>query len=185
MLHWCSFIHIHRLEEDGIAKEALLLTEKQAHEATRMTLTEALEKNEELLKKIHDDDKHILELQFTIQRSIIFIFKFLFQHICLCWDPTHSILQLLYYLLSLNICYSSNIFFCQYRLEENTAAKENLLLREREQNDATTKAQIESQERNEQLLKRFVDVDRKIDLLQDTIERYFAWYCSIFSFMRC
>ncbi|XP_052164075.1 myosin-17-like isoform X6 [Oryza glaberrima] len=115
---------IERLEEDGIAKEALLLTEKQAHEATRMTLTEALEKNEELLKKIHDDDKHILELQFTIQR-----------------------------------------------LEENTAAKENLLLREREQNDATTKAQIESQERNEQLLKRFVDVDRKIDLLQDTIER--------------
>uniref|UniRef100_A0A0E0N1L6 Myosin motor domain-containing protein n=1 Tax=Oryza rufipogon TaxID=4529 RepID=A0A0E0N1L6_ORYRU len=115
---------IKRLEEDGIDKEALLLTEKQAHEATRMTLTEALEKNEELLKKIHDDDKHILELQFTIQR-----------------------------------------------LEENTAAKENLLLREREQNDATTKAQIESQERNEQLLKRFVDVDRKIDLLQDTIER--------------
>ncbi|KAF2951967.1 myosin-17 isoform X10 [Oryza sativa Japonica Group] len=115
---------LQRLEEDGIAKEALLLTEKQAHEATRMTLTEALEKNEELLKKIHDDDKHILELQFTIQR-----------------------------------------------LEENTAAKENLLLREREQNDATTKAQIESQERNEQLLKRFVDVDRKIDLLQDTIER--------------
>uniref|UniRef100_A0A0E0FS65 Myosin motor domain-containing protein n=1 Tax=Oryza nivara TaxID=4536 RepID=A0A0E0FS65_ORYNI len=115
---------IKRLEEDGIAKEALLLTEKQAHEATRMTLTEALEKNEELLKKIHDDDKHILELQFTIQR-----------------------------------------------LEENTAAKENLLLREREQNDAITKAQIESQERNEQLLKRFVDVDRKIDLLQDTIER--------------
>ncbi|KAL5222227.1 hypothetical protein ABZP36_026940 [Zizania latifolia] len=115
---------IKRLEEDGIAKEALLLTEKQAHEATRKTLTEALERNEELLKKIHDDDKQILQLQFTIQR-----------------------------------------------LEENTTAKENLLLREREQNDATTKAQIESQERNEQLLKKFVDVDRKIDLLQDTIER--------------
>ncbi|KAG8055649.1 hypothetical protein GUJ93_ZPchr0001g33025 [Zizania palustris] len=115
---------IERLEEDGIAKDALLLTEKQAHEATRNTLTEALERNEELLKKIHDDDKQILQLQFTIQR-----------------------------------------------LEENTAAKENLLLREKEQNDATIKAQIESQERNEQLLKKFVDVDRKIDLLQDTIER--------------
>ncbi|KAG8055648.1 hypothetical protein GUJ93_ZPchr0001g33025 [Zizania palustris] len=115
---------IKRLEEDGIAKDALLLTEKQAHEATRNTLTEALERNEELLKKIHDDDKQILQLQFTIQR-----------------------------------------------LEENTAAKENLLLREKEQNDATIKAQIESQERNEQLLKKFVDVDRKIDLLQDTIER--------------
>jgi hypothetical protein len=47
-----------------------------------------------------------------------------------------------------------------------------MLLREREQNDATTKAHIESQERYEELLKKFVDVDRKIDLLQDTIERY-------------
>jgi phage-related minor tail protein len=61
----------------------------------------------------------------------------------------------------------------QHRLEDNTATKENILLREREQNDATTKAQIESQERSEQLLKKFLDVDRKIDLLQDTIERYF------------
>ena len=59
----------------------------------------------------------------------------------------------------------------QHRLEENTATKENLLLREREQNDATTKVQIESQERSEQLLQKFLDVDRKIYLLQDTIER--------------
>uniref|UniRef100_A0A453F8G8 Uncharacterized protein n=1 Tax=Aegilops tauschii subsp. strangulata TaxID=200361 RepID=A0A453F8G8_AEGTS len=115
---------IDRLEEDGTAKDVLLLTEKQAHEATRKTLVEAQERNEELLKKIHDDDKNILQLQFTIQR-----------------------------------------------LEENTATKENLLLREREQNDATTKSQIESQERSEELLKKFVDVDRKIDLLQDSIER--------------
>lgn len=63
----------------------------------------------------------------------------------------------------------------KHRLEENTATKENLLLREREQNDATTKAQIESQERSEELLKKFVDVDRKIDLLQDSIERYFIF----------
>lgn len=49
------------------------------------------------------------------------------------------------------------------------------MLREREQNDATTKTQIESQERSEQLLKKFLDVDRKIDLLQDTIERYFSF----------
>ncbi|XP_062219503.1 myosin-17-like isoform X2 [Phragmites australis] len=115
---------IKRLEQDGTAKDALLLTEKQAHEGTQKTLTEAQERNEELLKKIHDDDKHILQLQFTIQR-----------------------------------------------LEENTVANENLLLREREQNDTTTKAHIESQERYEELLKKFVDVDRKIDLLQDTIER--------------
>jgi hypothetical protein len=67
-----------------------------------------------------------------------------------------------------------NCFFLHTdRLEENTAANENMLLREREQNDATTKAHIESQERYEGLLKKFVDVDMKIDLLQNTIERYF------------
>ncbi|CAL4974397.1 unnamed protein product [Urochloa decumbens] len=115
---------LQRLEQDGSAKEALLLTEKQEHEATRKTLNEAQERNEELLKKIHDNDKNILQLQFTIQR-----------------------------------------------LEETTVANENLLLREREQNDATTKAHIESQEKYEELLKKFVDVDRKIDLLQGTIER--------------
>ncbi|XP_025817048.1 myosin-17-like isoform X5 [Panicum hallii] len=116
---------VKRLEQDGTAKEALLLTEKQAHEATKKTLSEAQERNEELLKKIHDNDKNILQLQFTIQR-----------------------------------------------LEETTVANENLLLREREQNDATTKAHIESQEKYEELLKKFVDVDRKIDLLQGTIERF-------------
>ncbi|RCV27045.1 hypothetical protein SETIT_5G294200v2 [Setaria italica] len=57
------------------------------------------------------------------------------------------------------------------RLEETTVANENLLLREREQNDATSKAHVESQEKYEELLKKFVDVDRKIDLLQGTIER--------------
>lgn len=62
---------IHRLEQDCTAKEALLLTEKQGHEATRKMLSEAQERNEELLKKIHDNDKNILQLQFTIQRSVI------------------------------------------------------------------------------------------------------------------
>nr|XP_034598196.1 myosin-17-like isoform X3 [Setaria viridis] len=115
---------VRRLEQEATAKEALLLTEKQAHEATRKTLSEVQERNEELLKNIHDNDKHILQLQFTIQR-----------------------------------------------LEETTVANENLLLREREQNDATSKAHVESQEKYEELLKKFVDVDRKIDLLQGTIER--------------
>nr|XP_034598198.1 myosin-17-like isoform X5 [Setaria viridis] len=115
---------VKRLEQEATAKEALLLTEKQAHEATRKTLSEVQERNEELLKNIHDNDKHILQLQFTIQR-----------------------------------------------LEETTVANENLLLREREQNDATSKAHVESQEKYEELLKKFVDVDRKIDLLQGTIER--------------
>jgi len=66
----------------------------------------------------------------------------------------------------------SLIFFYKNRLEETTVANENLLLREREQNDTTTKAHNESQEKYEELLTKFIDVDRKIDLLQDTIERY-------------
>lgn len=50
---------------------------------------------------------------------------------------------------------------------------EALLLREREQSNATMKAHSESQERNSQLLKKFEDVDKKIGLLQGTIQRYF------------
>lgn len=46
-------------------------------------------------------------------------------------------------------------------------------MREREQNNTTMKVQEENQERNLQLLKRFEDVDKKIDLLQGTIQRYF------------
>ncbi|PWZ37987.1 Myosin-11 [Zea mays] len=57
-------------------------------------------------------------------------------------------------------------------LEETIVANENLLLREREQNDITTKAHNESQEKYEELLSKFIDVDRKIDLLQGTIERF-------------
>jgi len=52
---------ITRLEQDSTAKEALL-AEKQAHEATKKNLSEAQERNEELLKKIHDNDKNILQL---------------------------------------------------------------------------------------------------------------------------
>jgi hypothetical protein len=65
-------------------------------------------------------------------------------------------------------------FLCHdYRLQENASAKEALLSREREQNNATVKAHEESQERNSQLLKKFEDVDKKIDLLQGTIQKYF------------
>jgi myosin-5 len=67
----CFPLHIDRLEEDGTAKDVLMLAEKQAHEATRKTLVESQERNEELLAKIHDNDKNILQLQFTIQRFMI------------------------------------------------------------------------------------------------------------------
>uniref|UniRef100_A0A452ZP88 Myosin motor domain-containing protein n=1 Tax=Aegilops tauschii subsp. strangulata TaxID=200361 RepID=A0A452ZP88_AEGTS len=116
--------NIKRLEQDATAKDALLISEKQTHEATKKTLTETLGRNEELIKKIQDSDKHSLQLQLTVER-----------------------------------------------LQENASAKEALLLREREQSNTTMKVQEENQERNLQLLKRFEDVDKKIDLLQGTIQR--------------
>ncbi|XP_052156162.1 myosin-17-like isoform X1 [Oryza glaberrima] len=116
--------NIKRLEEDATTREALLISEKQTHEATKRTLTETQLRNEELINKIQDSDKHALQLELTIER-----------------------------------------------LQENASTMEALLLREREQSNATMKAHSESQERNSQLLKKFEDVDKKIGLLQGTIQR--------------
>ncbi|CAL4902054.1 unnamed protein product [Urochloa decumbens] len=115
---------IKRFEADATARDALLLSEKQAHEMTKKVLTETQWRNEELSKKIQDYDKNNLQLQLTVER-----------------------------------------------LQENTSATEVLLLREREQNSATMKAQAESQERNLQLLKKLEDVDKKIGLLQGSVQR--------------
>ncbi|CAL5096008.1 unnamed protein product [Urochloa decumbens] len=115
---------IKRFEADATARDALLLSEKQAHEMSKKVLTETQWRNEELIKKIQDYDKNNLQLQLTVER-----------------------------------------------LQENTSATEVLLLREREQNSATMKAQAESQERNLQLLKKLEDVDKKIGLLQGSVQR--------------
>ncbi|RCV16775.1 hypothetical protein SETIT_3G164800v2 [Setaria italica] len=115
---------IKRSEADATSRDALLLSEKQAHETTKKVLTETQCRNEELIKKIQDYDKNTLQLQLTVER-----------------------------------------------LQENASATEVLLLREREQNSATMKAQAESQERILQLLKKLEDVDKKIGLLQGSIQR--------------
>ncbi|KAL6851666.1 hypothetical protein ACP4OV_020230 [Aristida adscensionis] len=115
---------IKRFEADVTAREAIFLSEKEAHEMTKKNLTETQWRNEELIKTNHDCDKNILELRLTVER-----------------------------------------------LQENASAMEALLLKEREQNKANMKAQEESQERNLQLLKKFEDVDKKIGLLQGTVQR--------------
>jgi len=115
---------IKRFEADATAKDAFLLSEKQEHEMTKKVLTETQWRNEELIKKIQDHDKNIFQLQLTIER-----------------------------------------------LQENASATEVLMLREREQNNATMKAQAESQERNLQFLKKLEDVDKKIGLLQGSVQR--------------
>lgn len=66
-----SYFHDHRLEEDTTSRDVLLLSEKQTHEVTKKSLTETQGRNEELVKKIQDFDKHTLQLQLTVERSII------------------------------------------------------------------------------------------------------------------
>jgi hypothetical protein len=68
-----SHFGVLRLEQDATAKDALLISEKQTHEATKKTLTETLGRNEELIKKIQDSDKHSLQLQLTVERLIIIL----------------------------------------------------------------------------------------------------------------
>jgi myosin-5 len=48
-----------------------LLSEKQEHETTKKVLAETQWRNEELVKKIQDYDKNTLQLQLTVERSII------------------------------------------------------------------------------------------------------------------
>jgi hypothetical protein len=74
--------------------------------------------------------------------------------------------------ISALIFVSTPYLYHEYRLQENTSTAEALLLREREQNNATMKAQAETQERNLQLLNKLEDVDRKISLLQGNVQRY-------------
>ena len=157
-----------RLEQDATTRDALLVSEKQAHEATKKTLTETLGRNEELIKKIQDSDKHNLQLQLTVERLIIILGSmFLVKKLSEILSSKSFICS-----IPLNLTFSHD-----YRLQENASAKEALLLRERDQNNATVKAQEESQERNSQLLKKFEDVDKKIDLLQGTIQRYYMHPC--------
>lgn len=47
------------------------ISEKQAHETTKKILAEIQWRNEELIKKIQDYDKNILQLQLTVERSVI------------------------------------------------------------------------------------------------------------------
>ncbi|XP_023156085.1 myosin-11 isoform X10 [Zea mays] len=115
---------IKRFKAESTARDTILLSEKQAHETTKKVLTEIQSRNEELIKKIQDCDKNILELQLTVER-----------------------------------------------LQENTSTTEALLLREREQNNATMKAQAETQEINLQLLNKLEDVETKIGLLQGSVQR--------------
>lgn len=59
------------LEERLREKEALLATERQESEATKKSLSESEDRNQELLMKTEVTEKEIAHFQETIQRSVL------------------------------------------------------------------------------------------------------------------
>ncbi|ONM38754.1 Myosin family protein with Dil domain [Zea mays] len=181
---------IERLEQDVTAKEALLLTEKEAHDATRKTLTEAQEESGELLKKIHDNDKHILQLQFTIQRKIDLLqgtIERLGENTTkdsLLLSERHekdAIKKALTEAQEKNEELLMKVEDANEKieqlqttidmLEDNVAAKDVSLEAAMKENDAIRRSLTEAQERNDELLKKISDSEYRIHLLQDTIQK--------------
>ncbi|KAF0924298.1 hypothetical protein E2562_009998 [Oryza meyeriana var. granulata] len=171
---------VNRLEERTAEKDSLLAIERQENNATKDELTNAHKKITELVnesQQLQEVRKHLedtikrLEEDATTRETLLISEKQTHEVtkrtltetqlrngelINKIWDSDKHALQ-----LQLTV----------ERLQENASAMEALLLREREQSNATMKAHSESQERNSQLLKKFEDVDKKIGLLQGTIQR--------------
>lgn len=64
------FIHQFRLGENTTTKDTLLLSERHEKDAIRKALTEAEEKNDELLMKVEDSNEKIEHLQNTINKFV-------------------------------------------------------------------------------------------------------------------
>lgn len=60
----------HSLEERLREKDALLTTERLASEATKKSLNESEDRNQDLLMKIEVAEKDIAHFQETVQRSV-------------------------------------------------------------------------------------------------------------------
>ena len=64
------FMDGHSLEERLREKDALLTLERQESEATKKSLSESEDRNQNLLMKIEVAEKEIAHFQETIQRSV-------------------------------------------------------------------------------------------------------------------
>jgi len=63
---------IERLEEGATTTDALYLAEKQEHDHTKKSLSEAQGINKELLTKIEEAEKNIHQLLENVEKSVLF-----------------------------------------------------------------------------------------------------------------
>ena len=59
-----------------------------------------------------------------------------------------------------------------FRLEKHATSRESLLLKTKQNQDGTTKALAEAEKRNQELMKSSEDSDKKISLLEDSVNRF-------------
>ncbi|KAK3138149.1 hypothetical protein QOZ80_5AG0365180 [Eleusine coracana subsp. coracana] len=172
--------NVQRSDECTAEKESLLAAERQEAKTTKEELANAQKKVSELLHEAQHSQESRKQLEDIIKRfeadatsrgTILLSEK-------QAHDTTKKVLTETQrrYEESIKKIQDSDKSTLQLRLtvdrlQEKASATEALLLREREQNNATMKAHAESQERNLHLLKKFEDVDKKICLLQGTVQR--------------
>ncbi|XP_010231102.1 myosin-11 isoform X2 [Brachypodium distachyon] len=161
---------VNRLEECTAEKDSLLAIERQENNVTKEELANAQEKIKELEKQLEDIIKR-LEQDTTARDALLISEKQTHEATKKTLAEILGRNEELIKKIQDSDKHNLQLQLTVERLQENASAKEALLLREQEQNTTTMKAQAESQERNSQLLKKFEDVDKKIDLLQDTIQR--------------
>ncbi|KAL5231718.1 hypothetical protein ABZP36_030494 [Zizania latifolia] len=168
---------IKRLEEDATTREALFLSEKQMHEAAKKTLTETQLRNRELINKIQDSDKHALQLQLTVERlqenaSSMETLLLREREQSIATKNAHSESQERNsQLLKKFEDVDKKIGLLQgiiQRLGEQTT-KDTLLLSERQEKDELKKALMETEYKNEELVMKIEEANKKSEHLQDTI----------------
>ncbi|OEL35583.1 Myosin-17, partial [Dichanthelium oligosanthes] len=169
-----------RLEKHATARESLLLKTKQNLDCTTKALTEAQGRNRDLMTSFEDSAKKINMLEDSVNRfeADATARETLLLSEKQAHETTKKVLTETQWrneeLIKKIQDYDKNTLQLQLtveRLQENASATEILLLRERQQNNVTMKAQAESQEINLQLLKKLEDVDKKIGLLQGSVQR--------------
>ncbi|XP_015693143.1 myosin-9-like isoform X2 [Oryza brachyantha] len=171
---------VNRLKECTAEKDSLLAIHRQENDATKDELTNAHRKITELVnefQQLQEIRRHLEDNIKRLEEDAITR-----EALLLSEKQTHEVAkQTLSETQLRNGELINKIQDCDKhtlqlqltveRLQENASTMEAVLLREREQSNATMKAHSESQERNSQLLKKFEDVDKKIGFLQGTIQR--------------
>lgn len=62
--------------------------------------------------------------------------------------------------------------FNEYRLEKDAITRESFLLTTKQSHDDTIKELLEARERNQELMNKVEDSDKKISLLEDSVKRF-------------